>query len=332
MVRRSDTIAFIMSLDIKNICDSMTAPHLLDVSHRALLRMQGLESLDLLHRISTNDLADLLVGGVRHSILTNEKGRVIDKIAALRVAEDQLLVSCSSSDYARIQNWMEKFIIMEEIRVENASSDFMHLLFFDSGNQGIIGSRSDPLGSSDDKELIHLESDSIPDAITWRERIGQTSVIHLLTKGVTPGIVLQELAAAGIFGAQTQDFENFRIRHGIPAHPNELSDKYNPLELGMMDYISFTKGCYIGQEVIARLDSYLKVQKRLVRLGMSRQPSALPASVKHEGNHVGMLTSVAETEDGITGLGILRTQSLDQHVSLYFELEDGPVEVNVIKS
>ena len=60
--------------------------------------------------------------------------------------------------------------------------------------------------------------------------------------------------------------EHARIEAGVPAPGAELNDRVNPLEAGLAEFVSFTKGCYVGQEVIARLDTYDKVQRRLVRL------------------------------------------------------------------
>ncbi len=59
-------------------------------------------------------------------------------------------------------------------------------------------------------------------------------------------------------------YEVYRIEQGIPVAPNELNDNYNPHESKLLNAVSFRKGCYIGQEVIARLETYEKVQKYLV--------------------------------------------------------------------
>ena len=57
-----------------------------------------------------------------------------------------------------------------------------------------------------------------------------------------------------------------RVSFGIPEYGPELGEPFNPLEAGLIGSVDFTKGCYIGQEVVARLDSYKKVQKYLVSL------------------------------------------------------------------
>jgi hypothetical protein len=88
----------------------------------------------------------------------------------------------------------------------------------------------------------------------------------------------------------------------------ELTEDYNPLEAGLWQTISFSKGCYIGQETIARLNTYKGVKQQLwgVRLGAPVQPGSV---VTLEGEKVGKLTSFTETERGLFGLAYIRTKA-----------------------
>ena len=103
----------------------------------------------------------------------------------------------------------------------------------------------------------------------------------------------------------TEACEALRVTLGVPAHGSELGDAYNPLEAGLMGAISFTKGCYIGQEVIARLDTYQKVQRRLVSLTL---PESVESGTRLMQNNreVGTLTSVSplNTDGRITRFGV----------------------------
>jgi folate-binding protein YgfZ len=104
-----------------------------------------------------------------------------------------------------------------------------------------------------------------------------------------------------------------RIQHAVPLYGQEMGDAYNPLEAGLIGSIDFHKGCYIGQEVIARLDTYQKVQKRLVRLRFSPEAPVSPgAALEDNGHEVGKVTSVSSipTTGELIGLGYVRTASL----------------------
>jgi folate-binding protein YgfZ len=98
--------------------------------------------------------------------------------------------------------------------------------------------------------------------------------------------------------------------NGIPREGCELIDSFNPYETNLRHAISFTKGCYIGQEVIARLDTYQKVQRRLVGLSFEQKPlkgdTPLPMSMDSE--EIGVLTSASQYPLGgrFVGLGVVK--------------------------
>jgi folate-binding protein YgfZ len=102
------------------------------------------------------------------------------------------------------------------------------------------------------------------------------------------------LARAPHIDADT--LETLRIGAGIPWFPNEVNEAFNPLELGLTQAIHWAKGCYTGQEVISRLDTYSKLNKKLCRLKATKADfSELEAgqSVLHSGKSVGTLSSLA---------------------------------------
>ena len=104
-----------------------------------------------------------------------------------------------------------------------------------------------------------------------------------------------------------------RPSSGSPAFGSEMGEPYNPLEAGLIGAIDFTKGCYIGQEVIARLDSYDRVQKYLAVLRFSDGADATAgASLAHEGRTAGAVTSLYRTPGGeLRGLGYVRTAAAE---------------------
>ena len=115
------------------------------------------------------------------------------------------------------------------------------------------------------------------------------------------GWLMLEPGAAGGSVEDGAVFEGYRISRGWPRFPNEISEDYIPLEAGLRAAVSFTKGCYIGQEIIARMDSRGQIAKRLMRLrveGLAVAGEMLLA----EGVTAGMLTSIAGTD----GLGYVR--------------------------
>ena len=89
------------------------------------------------------------------------------------------------------------------------------------------------------------------------------------------------------------DVDRLRVRHRIPAFPGEINEKHNPWEAGLEASISMHKGCYVGQEIVARLNSYDKVKRRLVALRLDRL--RVPGdALMLDGQEQGELTTVVD--------------------------------------
>lgn len=242
----------------------------------SLLYLKGREARDLLQRISTNDLKGLDSGPVT-TILTNEKGRIVDVITVISLSEQVLLVAGQSTDVSVPETWINRFIIMEDVVVERAGSDFSHFL---------LPGRSHSLRS--DKRLQFIDAWGLHILVPPRPRSG------------AGGDVLHDFEEIG-----STDLETYRIIKGIPRWGAELTENHNPLEAGLNSLISWTKGCYVGQEVIARLDTYKRVQQHLVTCVLSG--SWMKLSRIYLGQiEVGGLTSIAQYDDKTYAIGYVR--------------------------
>jgi folate-binding protein YgfZ len=92
---------------------------------------------------------------------------------------------------------------------------------------------------------------------------------------------------------EAEALEAWRILRGLPSPGHELTGDHNPLEAGLRDAVSFTKGCYVGQEVVARLNTYGKVARAIIRLELeSGAPVPVQgAAIVHRGSTIGAVTS-----------------------------------------
>ena len=102
------------------------------------------------------------------------------------------------------------------------------------------------------------------------------------------------------------DFDIWRIAAGIPRSQQEMIEEFNPLELHLWPWISFTKGCYIGQEVIARLDTYNKIQRSLCHWVSGSVVESGTPIIDDAGNPIGRITSVHVEGNTSSGLAVLR--------------------------
>jgi folate-binding protein YgfZ len=176
--------------------------------------------------------------------------------------------------------------------------------------------------------LIGPQSHGIVEKLGAGDLIGQPYGNHILVDGVivaigsglaTPGYTLilpvtnketlwNKILSYGAGEVSDRAWEMLRIVQGRPAPDAELTDDYNPLEVGLWQTISFNKGCYIGQETIARLNTYKGVKQYL--WGIHLDGAAEPETIITIGEEkVGKLTSYTTTPNGHFGLGYIRSKA-----------------------
>ena len=279
-----------------------------DTSNVGRLNATGADTLDLLNRLSTNQVLGLEPGQGTPTVLTTDRGRILDLISVVNLA-DYVLLLTSPGEQQSIIEWLDKYTIMEDLTVEDITGEMAMLT--------IIG----PTGQSKLEGLTGLTLGGLPPYHTVAGAIagqnvrivhrpqGKLASFDLLLAPAATADVGQHLANAGITSIGAEAYEAVRIRQAIPVYGKEMGDRYNPLEAGLIGSIDFHKGCYIGQEVIARLDTYQKVQKRLVMLRFSAD-ATIPegTSLQKDGREVGSVTSVSKvpTTGELIGLGYVR--------------------------
>ncbi|MBE0688610.1 MAG: glycine cleavage system protein T, partial [Anaerolineae bacterium] len=133
-------------------------------------------------------------------------------------------------------------------------------------------------------------------------------------------------ASEGLRPAGSLIYNMLRIRAGRPAAHAELTDAFIPLELGLWDEVSFSKGCYTGQEIIARMESRGRLARTIVRLRLSAAQTA-PLDLVAGGRSAGTLTSSVTTPDGEhLGIGVVRLA----HAQAGVQLQAGETTATVI--
>jgi folate-binding protein YgfZ len=106
-----------------------------------------------------------------------------------------------------------------------------------------------------------------------------------------------------------------RIRQGMPAAPSEVNEHTNPFELGLAAWVSLSKGCYVGQETLAKLATYDGVKQQLRHWRSAASAAALAPGTgltSTGGERAGLITSCLGTEEGSEGLALIRRSALAQ--------------------
>ena len=306
---------------------------LLDQSHVGRLSISGEDALDLLNRLSTNELTTIEVGEMVPTVLTSNKGRILDLLFVLRL-EDRLLVLTDPENRQKVIDWLDFYTIMEDVSVEDTTEDTAMLSLvgpraadlLDGLTGGKVGSLD--LYRSTEATIGGVQARTI--RADFVRLPGYDLVVAASEAEQLAGEIVDHGAAFGLASAGTEALEIVRVEQGVPSYGAELGEEFNPLEAGLKEFVSFTKGCYVGQEVVARLDTYDKVQKRLV--GLQWDADSAPkrgAKLVLDGKQVGVVTSAVGApwlEKGI-GLGYVRKAHTQPGTVLPVESESGEVEV-----
>ena len=312
-----------------------TGAGLLDRSNVGRLALTGEGALDLLNRLSTNDLSRLQAGQGTFTVLTTNKGRILDLLHVLRLPE-RLLVTTARESRQRVIDWIDLYTIMEDVAVRDITEETAML--------SVAGPQSatflDALTGADTSSLGRYDSmvatiDGVEATLVRSDFVGVPG--YDLVVAATEGQPLwAELVVRGETDNATpigsQALELVRVEQGVPAYGRELSEDFNPLEAGLTEFISPTKGCYVGQEVVARLITYKKVQKELVGLRWDSDVSPVRnAKLMLQMRQVGVLTSAVEapqTGESI-GLGYVRKAHAQPGTVLALETGERQVDVEV---
>ncbi|MDX2272438.1 MAG: folate-binding protein [Cyanobacteriota bacterium] len=138
--------------------------------------------------------------------------------------------------------------------------------------------------------------------------------------------VWQALLAAGATVAGGEWWEHWRIRQGRPAADQELTLDYNPLEAGLWRAIALDKGCYIGQEVLAKQVTYHRIRQKLWGIHLSCEVPVGSQVMTQQGEKLGLLTSLTALPKEWVGLAYLRSKG-DPYAGMPVEVEGAPAYV-----
>jgi folate-binding protein YgfZ len=279
----------------------------IDSSFWGRVELGGRDALDLLHRLSTNDLLDLKPGDVRRTVLTSDKGRIVDLLTVVALPDRFLLITSPDCE-EQVARWIEKYTVLEDVILRCAT------------DETVMASFHGPQANSVCSFLLGAEASVTSSVIVpWGEvllipmQADRQPMIHLVARREKANEFWSWISVATVRWAMmgVRAFELYRIATGMPIAGAELTDQYNPYDVGLMEYVDFRKGCYIGQEVISRIDTYQKVRFGLKGLLLNGLPGPLETgrAIFASDLEAGWMTSCAP--DRIRGvypaLGVMRT-------------------------
>jgi aminomethyltransferase len=259
----------------------------------------------------TNNIRDLAPGHGVYAFLLNPQGRILGDLYAYNRGES-LLVDTDQSQVENILAVFDKYIIMDDVEVANVSGQIAAI--------GITGPNSRESLRAAGLEIPALEPLQFAE-ITWRQ-IGLTVVrgdnqrVESFELWLAPENVAQvreALVKAGAKPVGAQALELLRIAAGVPRYGADIRERDLPQETEQERALNFTKGCYVGQEIVERIRSRGQVHRKFTGFEVHGELPAAGSKIQVEGKDIGEITSVAslplESGDRRVALGYIRREA-----------------------
>ena len=260
-----------------------TGAGVLDLSCRSRLCLLGADRVRFLHGQVTNDIKKLSPGAGAYAVLTTAKGKMESDLNIFLLA-DEILLDFEPGLTGKISARLEKFIVADDVQIVDAAPHY-GLLSVQGPRAaevihtvGWLGSVAPPARPFDsvkisDPALGDLYLANLP-------RLGTAGFDLYVPNGSLAAAAAQLLAAASPAGGRAcgwTAFETARIEAGRPRYGADMDETHLPLECGLESRaVSYSKGCYIGQEVINRIHSVGHVNRELRGLRLAAALTALP--------------------------------------------------------
>lgn len=300
-----------------------TGAVVMDRGWRVRFRVTGGDALRWLNGMVTNS-AELAPGRGNYSFLLNPQGRLQADLFAFREGDGYVLET-DASQGEKLAAWLDRYIIMDDVVLE--------LVTVQGATLAVAGVAAAEMlakaGIATPEDALQTAAGEIGDVrvTVVRDDASCVPLFSLWHDAAQTRQLWDALLAAGDVAASWETAELLRIASGTPLLGVDLRERDLPQETGQARALNFSKGCYIGQEIVERIRSRGAVHRGLSGFVLDLAPgAALPAAgtaILQDGASVGDLTSVATlplAEGAKTvGLGIVRLQALANQKRLTVE-------------
>jgi aminomethyltransferase len=278
---------------------------------RGRINVTGNDRVRWLHNMVTNNVRDLAVNRGNYNFVLNAQGRILGDIYIYNRGES-LVLDTDTSQVDTLITAMKRFIIMDKVELTSAGDNSISI--------GICGPKAESVLAAAGIDVVGMQPLEIRD-------VGLDSIAATLVRGPEqkPGWfelwldpnraqdVWNVLVKAGAKPVGVEALEMWRVLRGIPSYSQDIRDRDLPQETEQPQALNFTKGCYIGQEIVERIRSRGQVHRKFTGFAFGDTVPA-PGKYDFEGRALAEVTTIARvpTSEGPRniGLGYVRREAL----------------------
>jgi len=277
--------------------------------NRALISLTGQDRVRWLNGMVSNNVRDLAQGHGVYAFVLNAQGQIQGDLYIFNRGEN-LLLEIDRAQVETLLPLLRRYIIMDKVEVEDLSDKLEEI--------GLAGPKSAEalaalgLNSTDLAPLQFADKQWKVDITVVRGDNPCVPNYELWVAKEQAESLWNTLLAAGALEVKDDALETFRILCGVPQIGRDIRERTLPQETGQERALSFTKGCYIGQEIVERIRARGSVHRAFVGFEVEGPPPSSGTKIQYEGKDVGEITSVASAplKQKRLALGYLRKDAM----------------------
>jgi folate-binding protein YgfZ len=266
-----------------------------DLSARGRVEVSGSEAVQFLNGLVTNDVKALEEGAWMNAAFPNVQGRLISLARVLRLGPDRFLFDTEAAARERVLKTLERFTLAGDFRVRDLTGETALVTVQGARAAEVVGAALGAEAAATARGRVHSAGQGAGRELhAIRATHTGEDGFDLMVGAAGAAPLWEALAAAGARPVGHEALEVLRVEAGLPRHGVDMDETNVVLEAAPDDAVSFTKGCYVGQEIIARIHWRGHVAKRLAGLAFDGRAEVARDDkvLTPDGQTVGRLTSV----------------------------------------
>jgi folate-binding protein YgfZ len=285
-----------------------TSCGIFDLSWRAQIIAAGKDRVRWLHNMVTNSIRDLAVNHGNYSFVLNAQGRILDDLYVFNRGE-YLLLETDRNQVEALLTTLKRFIIMDKVELSAPVETRTAIGVCGPGSTEALAACGIDVAGMEPLEVRDASAEGTAAIIRGPQQ--KPGWYELWLDSSQAQATWDRLAAAGAQPIGAEALEFWRVLHGIPQYGQDIRDRDLPQETGQTQALHFSKGCYIGQEIVERIRSRGQVHRTFTGFEFDRMPT--PGKYEAEGRTLAEITTavrvpVADGEKMI-GLGYVRREA-----------------------
>jgi folate-binding protein YgfZ len=278
---------------------------------RTRINVSGKDRVRWLHNMVTNNVRDLPVNRGNYNFVLNAQGRILGDMYIYNRGESFALETDATQVEALI-NAMKRFIIMDKVELTDVSGDSVSIGICGPKAESVLAEAGINAGGMQPLEVRDVGAESIA-ATLIRGPEQKPGWFELWFDPNEAQGLWNLLVKAGSKPVGAEALEIWRVLHGIPSYGRDIRDRDLPQETEQPQALNFTKGCYIGQEIVERIRSRGQVHRKFTGFAFGDTVPA-PGKYDFEGRALAEITTLARvpTAEGPRniGLGYVRREAV----------------------